>query len=70
MVRMAPTMSVPSLLREQGVDPTPLVSAALPSAFVRRLDRRAGFAETANGRNYPAEPQGGLFERIRHAFRS
>ncbi len=35
MVRMAPTMSVPSLLREQGVDPTPLVAefGLAPSHF-------------------------------------
>ncbi|HLI54345.1 MAG TPA: glycosyltransferase [Acidimicrobiales bacterium] len=43
-----PNLSVLVVDSASTVDPTPLVSEVLPGAFVRRLERRAGFGTAAN----------------------
>jgi molecular chaperone DnaJ len=62
---------LPALRGRRHGDLHVLVNVMMPSNLsAEQRELLSRFAETANGRNYPAEPQGGLFERIRHAFRS
>nr|MDQ2754946.1 glycosyltransferase family 2 protein [Actinomycetota bacterium] len=43
-----PNLSVLVIDAASSVDPTDRVAAVLPSAFVRRLDKRVGFGRAAN----------------------
>jgi len=62
---------LPALRGRRHGDLHVLVNVMVPnnlSADQRELLER--FAESSNGENYPSEPHGGLFERLRQAFKT